>query len=190
MSTKKKSLNDAGVKDAAAGEAASEAGTSEAEAAGPGAAVPDVAMLIEANPEIPEVIVDLLRVSERLTAVMEREIEMIREMDPAEMKALQEQKSGLAAAYEARLRNVKESPSILDTLNDEVRGGLRSLTERFAETLNRNERSLHAARQATDAMLQTVVNAVAKQQRETAGYSPRGGHAAPSGTPISLDQRF
>jgi hypothetical protein len=188
MSTKKKPLNDAGtndaglsgggVKDAAAKVTAaptseagmSKAGASEAEAAGPEADVPDVAMLIEANPEIPEVIVDLLRVSERLTAVMEREIEMIREMDPAEMKALQEQKSGLAAAYEARLRNVKESPSILDMLNDEVRGGLRALTERFAETLSRN--------------------AVAKQQRETAGYSPRGGHAAPSGTPISLDQRF
>ncbi len=183
MSAKEKPVADAG-------ESVTAATAEETAAAVNEPAHPSVAEIIEANPDTPEIIVDLLRVSERLTALMEREIDMIREMDPAEMKALHDGKAGLAAAYEARLRNVSEDPSLLDTLNDEVRGALRSLTERFAETLNRNERSLHAARQATDAMLRTVVNAVAKQQREKAGYSPRGNHAAPSGAPISLDQRF
>lgn len=147
-----------------------------------------------AGTEVTAEVTELLTVTSRLIGVLEREIEMIREMEPSEMQALQEEKIVLAAAYEARLKALRDADhGGLEALSPDLRAELRRTTERFQETLAENERMLRAAKEATDSLLGAIAEAVRKQQAAGSGYSSAGTPRRPeaaSGTSMALDQRL
>lgn len=124
-------------------------------------------------------IADLLKLTSRLIDVLEREVEMLRKMRPSEMQALQEDKIVLAAAYESQVTALKEHPELLAELNPGLRAELARAGERFQATLAENERALRAARQATEGLLKTVVEAL-EQRDAPAAYGAAGtGEGAP-----------
>jgi transketolase len=136
---------------------------------------------------------ELLQTMSRLIAVLEREIEMLRTMEPQEMQALQEEKIVLAAAYESRLQSLRDDPPGPAELDDTLRAELQQTTARFQGTLAENERMLRAARQASERLLQAIAQSLQRQDAERSGYSaagrPRAGVGTP-GQPMTLDQRL
>ncbi len=94
-------------------------------------------------------------------------------MRPSEMQALQEDKIVLAAAYESQVTALKEHPELLAKLSPDLRAELARAGERFQATLAENERALRAARQATEGLLKTVVEAL-EQRDAPAAYSAAG----------------
>lgn len=138
-------------------------------------------------------VTDLLTITSRLIGVLEREVAMLRELDPATMQSLQEEKIYLTAAYEAHMRTLRDNPRLLDGLDREVGAQVRETTRRFQTALNENERALHAAKQATDGLLEAIAAAVNKQQRAHRPYSAAGARrerAELSHAPLTLDQRL
>lgn len=137
-------------------------------------------------------VTELLRTTSRLIGVLEREIDMLRQMKPSEMQALQEEKIVLAAAYESRLKQIAADPSLVDSMTPELKAELTQTTERFQHALVENERVLRAAKHATDSLLDAIVDAVGKQQPEIS-YAANGEQRAyptARSQSVAIDQRF
>jgi flagellar biosynthesis/type III secretory pathway chaperone len=138
-------------------------------------------------------VADLLRTTSRLMGVLEREVDMLRKMQPGEMQALQEQKIVLAAAYESQIRHLSGDPDAFAHLSDAEKQQLREGTERFQKVLADNERALRAAKRSTDSLLKAIVGAVDRQQSAGSGYAANGRQRAAadiSGRSIAIDQCF
>jgi flagellar biosynthesis/type III secretory pathway chaperone len=138
-------------------------------------------------------VADLLRTTSRLMGVLEREIDMLRQMKPGEMQSLQEQKIVLAAAYESQIKALGADADALADLSEAEKQQLREATERFQKVLADNERALRAAKQSTDSLLQAIVGAVERQQTANSGYAANGRQRAAAGIAgrsIAIDQRF
>ena len=140
----------------------------------------------------PARIVDLLKIMSRLMQLLQREIALLRDMKPTEMQDLQRDKIVLAAAYQSRVKAMREDQSALEATNPELHAALSDAAQRFHETLADNERALQAARQVTDRVLSAIAKEVERQRRDKTGYSAAGAaRAAGLDRPVSVavDQR-
>ena len=143
----------------------------------------------------PNEITDLLKIITRLTGVLEREIEMLRAMKPSEIQALQQDKLVLTAAYEARIKSLKDNPQTLRDLPAELRAALRETIGGFQTTLAENERRLRAARDVSDRVLRAIADELEQRQNNNKGYAPAGaftGRPAGGRQPVSVafDERL
>ncbi|MFQ6017277.1 MAG: hypothetical protein ACE5KF_03710 [Kiloniellaceae bacterium] len=138
----------------------------------------------------PDQITELLGITGRLTAVLEREVEMLRAMEPAAMQALQQDKMALAAAYESQLKKLKHDPGPLDALTPERGAELRTAIEAFRKTLAKSEHALRAAKETIDRVLRAIAEELKRKIHAAPSYSAGGlapsGDRSASGEPVSL----
>ncbi len=139
---------------------------------------------------------DLIRVTSRLIAVLEREVELLRAKPSTEFEALQEEKSALTAAYESQARSLSGHPELLEALQPVLRAELNRVTGRFKSVVSANEAALRAARETTQRVLQAIADELDRSRCDQTGYSAQGG-AAPSSRrtsrpplSIALDERL
>lgn len=133
----------------------------------------------------------LLSSTRELTAVLEEEIALIREAEPAAMRELQQRKAHLAAAHEMCVKALKDDPEALAALSQDERDELGAAAETLHNTLRRNARAIEAARRVTEELLSATVDIVRKHRRQNSGYAPHGGHRGPServSVPMTFDQ--
>jgi len=139
---------------------------------------------------------DLIQLSSRLIAVLEREVELLRAAKPSEIEKLQQEKSNLTAAYESQAKSLSSQPELLEALRPVLRSELKRVTDRFQSAVAANEVALRAARETTQRVLQAITDEIGKNRSENAGYSAQGYAASSSqktsGQPlsISLDERL
>ncbi len=139
---------------------------------------------------------DLIQVTSRLIAVLDREVELLRTMPSNGIEALQEEKSALTAAYESQARSLSGHPELLEALQPVLRAELERVTARFQSAVSVNEAALRAARETTQRVLQAIADELDKNRRDSAGYSAQGYAASSSrrtsGQPLSiaLDKRL
>ncbi len=139
---------------------------------------------------------DLLQVTSRLIAVLEREVKLLRAVPSTEFEELQAEKSALTTAYESQARSLSGHPELLEALQPVLRAELKRVTGRFQSAVAANEVALRAARETTQRVLQAIADELDKNRCDKAGYSAQG--CAPSssrrtsGPPLSitLDQRL
>lgn len=143
-----------------------------------------------------EQVTDLLNIIERLSGLLERENDMLRTMKPLEIQSLQEDKLALTAAYEVRIKSLKESPDEVNALPPGARVGLKETIRRFQAMLTDNEHSLRAAREATERTLTAIAEEVRLKTQEHAAYSDKGAVTKPAdkarmpAVSLTYDQRF
>ncbi len=145
---------------------------------------------------VPNQITELLKITGRLIGVLEREIEVLRAMQPAEIEALQQDKITLSAAYEAQIKSLAGQPRILEAVQPTLKAEFEAVTRKFQSTLAANERALRAARDTSQRVLEAIAYEIDRKRRENTGYSAGGYAAAASksafGQPVSvaIDERF
>lgn len=136
---------------------------------------------------------DLLAITSRLIACMEREIELLRAMQPKELRQLQEDKTALADAYRAFVLALKEPDAAADSVNDVLRDELAEATERFQASLSDNLRALRAMRDVNERVMRAVVQALEEPRVQVTGYNQRGavkrGKRSPVLGPVAVQQR-
>jgi hypothetical protein len=113
---------------------------------------------------------NLLFVTDRLIDLMTKEVEFLKNMQPEDIRELQEDKNDLARAYERYMEEIKAAPEILSQVDDSLKAKLRSATDRFNVAITENERSLRAVKSVSERLLNVIVNAVAEKQ-SGAAYS-------------------
>ncbi len=139
---------------------------------------------------------NLLQVTSRLIAVLDREVELLHASPSTEFEALQEEKSALTAAYETQTRSLTGHPELLEALQPVLRAELKRVTGRFKSAVAANEVALRAARETTQRVLQAIADELGRNRCDQAGYSAQGSAASSSrrmsGPPlsISLDRRL
>ncbi len=139
---------------------------------------------------------DLIQVSSRLIAVLEREVKLLRAVPSTALAEVQEEKLVLTAAYESQARSLAGHPDLLEALQPVLRAELQRVTSRFQSAVSDNEVALRAARETTQRVLQAIADELDKDRCDQASYSAQGRAASSSRStsrpPLSIafDQRL
>ena len=139
---------------------------------------------------------DLIKITSRLIAVLEREVELLRTTRPAEIEDLQQEKTVLTAAYESQAKSLAGRPELLDGVQPVLRTELTQTIDKFQSTLAKNERALRAARDTTHRVLKAIADEIDRKRRENAGYAAVNNGAAPAQpgaqrpVSVAIDERF
>lgn len=131
----------------------------------------------------------MIAIISRLIELMEQENGFLATMQPQEIRALQEEKTRLAGAYERCMKSLKTNPGVLAAADPGIKAELRSATLRFQEALVENERALRAVKTVSERLLNVIVSSLAEKQSGP-GYSAIGAFskagATGNGKAISL----
>jgi hypothetical protein len=132
----------------------------------------------------------LIKIGSRLIDVMEREIAMLREMRPGDLKGLSSDKDTLVAAYEDCMSALKSDDKLIAAASPAIKDELLRIAAKLNATVTANERALSAARAANERLLKAVVDAVAADRERGAGYAKNGARNTPlprNAKPVSLN---
>ena len=144
---------------------------------------------------------DLLAITSRLIACMERAVELLRAMKPKELRQLQRDMSTLSDAYRAFVLALEEPDIAADAVTDVLKEELVEATERFQAALQDNLRALRAMRDVnervmravTERVMRAVVDALEEPRLQVTGYNQRGalrrGRRQPAIGPAAIQQR-
>lgn len=131
---------------------------------------------------------DLIQVTARLGAVLEKENALLRAMQPAKIRALQDDKVALANAYQALVRELSRDPKRFEDVAPTLRLELKTALTRFDSLAQQNGAALHAAQTVNRRVMVTLIDAVKKQQAPAPGYGRDGASMGPAtkAPPLSL----
>jgi hypothetical protein len=132
----------------------------------------------------------LIKIGARLIDVMEREIAMLRDMRPGELKGLASDKDTLVAAYEDCMAPLKSDDKLIASASPAIKEELMRIAAKLNVTVAANERALSAAKAANERLLKAVVDAVAADRQRGTGYAKNGGRNISSprnAKPVSLN---
>ena len=135
----------------------------------------------------------IIHIVEDLTAVMSREVELLRAMRVRDFGELQDHKLGLVQSYEKHTEHLRANPAFVDALDPVVRTELTDVMERMHAVMSENEQAISAARAANQRVATAIVNAVQEHTSESAGYSAQGRAAKCSAQPpvsVQIDQQL
>lgn len=138
---------------------------------------------------------ELLQVTNRLASLLEREIGLLRQMDPKAMQNVQQEKIVLAAAYQVALSDLRALPQWEEELPADLRQEVHSAASRFQAVLIKNERALRAAKETTERVLSYVVEEIDKQKDGPKGYGKTGAYSLPNhrnqtSAAVAINQRL
>lgn len=128
----------------------------------------------------PKMAETLLALMQALTAVLDEETVLLGKQDFAGVEALRERKARLARDYQVDIKTLAQKPDLLKAEPDAIRAKLRAMGENLAEATQRNATILKAAIGATQALVQTVMDAALKETKKNRGYTD------PRKTPLML----
>ena len=147
----------------------------------------------QAAPPSPEELRQVIHIIEDLTAVMSREVELLRAMRVRDFGELQDHKLGLVQAYEKQTEDLRSNPAFVEAIDPLLRDELADVMERMHAVMSENEMAINAARTANQRVATAIVKAVEEQQSENAGYSNRGAANRTAAKPpvsVQVDQHL
>ena len=146
----------------------------------------------EAAPPSAEELRQVIHIVEDLTAVMSREVELLRAMRVRDFGELQDHKLGLVQAYEKQTEHLRANPAFAEAIDPVLRAELTDVMERMHMVMSENEVAINAARSANQRVATAIVNAVQIQQSESSGYSSKGSLSKAAKPPVSvqIDQQL
>jgi hypothetical protein len=139
---------------------------------------------------------ELIDVTESLTAVIERESDLLKELRVKEIGALQQEKTSLSGLYEIRIREAVQEPELFKAVDPGTRSRLRIASEAFERYARRNANALRAALEMNTRMVNTIAKLATRQQVQPSGYGADGSRPrvarkqAHSVMPMTLNQQL
>ncbi|TXH38472.1 MAG: hypothetical protein E6Q98_03020 [Rhodospirillaceae bacterium] len=119
-------------------------------------------------------VAELLAITSRLIACMEREVELLRSLKPQELRQLQSDKMALADAYRAFALALREPAPESEAVDDVLRQELVEATERFQAAVQDNLRALRAMRDVNERVMRAIVHALEEPRAQVTGYNSKG----------------
>lgn len=115
----------------------------------------------------------LIRLTDRLTALLDQETACFEARKPHEAVTLQAEKTRLATIYRTETRLAAQDNSRLAGLNETLKTRLRANTTRFETALARNGAAVEALKSLTEGLVKALADEAARQAQAKAGYGPR-----------------
>jgi hypothetical protein len=116
----------------------------------------------------------LIRITERLSSLMNQEVELLRGRRARDIKALQGDKESLAAVYQRMMLDLQNDPGMLDGLDPDRREAMLRAAHNLEVAAADNAIALHSALQANQRLMQAIAEAVRDQRQENLPYARNG----------------
>lgn len=123
---------------------------------------------------------ELIDVTESLTAVIDRENELLQELRIKEIGALQQEKTSLSGLYELRMREAIQDVGAFNSVTPEIRERLRHASAAFDSSAQRNARVLKAALEMNSRMVNKIAQLATRQETRPNGYGADGTTPSPT----------
>lgn len=120
----------------------------------------------------------LIRLTTRLTELLDQETALFEARKPHEAGALQTEKSRLALIYRAETQQAAKDPNRLAGLAPALKAQLTQTTERFDAALRRNGEAVATLKTLTEGLVKAIADEAARQKQASAGYGPAAGSAS------------
>lgn len=133
---------------------------------------------------MPIEIAEILDVAETLTALLNRESDLVRSMRIGEIAPLQTEKVELTRRYQRLLQGLGGPAHDKIVLPPPIKSVLVDAGRRLADAAVTNQQALRIGQAATDRLIGSIVTAIKQQRPSTAGYTPR--KVAPRATSRSI----
>ncbi|NKB48453.1 MAG: hypothetical protein GKS02_03700 [Alphaproteobacteria bacterium] len=136
---------------------------------------------------------DLIRMTDRLSQLMEQEVELLRGRRANDIQALQSDKESLAAVYQRIITDLQHNPAALAGLDDQRRDRLKHAAARLQGAATGNAIALRSAIEANHQLIETIAGAIRDQGNAHAPYTSNGRIAHGNGVqtkqhmPVSLN---
>ena len=117
---------------------------------------------------------DLIRMTDRLSQLMEQEVELLRDRRANDIQALQSDKESLAAVYQRVITDLQHNPTALQGLDDSRRDRLKHAAARLQGAATGNAIALRSAIEANHQLIETIAGAIREQSNEHAPYMANG----------------
>ena len=138
---------------------------------------------------------DLIVITGHLADLLEKENAALRAHQALEVRALLEEKTKLARAYEHGIKSLREAPQILAGADAELRERLRLVGSRLQELMDENAKLLKIAINVGRRVMDAFAEAVKSVDKGAGTYGAngsmaarrRGRHSAPQGMAVSLN---
>ncbi|WP_417482167.1 flagellar basal-body protein FlbY [Maricaulis sp.] len=114
----------------------------------------------------------LLRLTARLTELIQSETRMFQRRRPQDAVALQDEKSKLANIYRAEVARARAEPSRFAGASPAAKQALRQVTESFHAALAENSRAVTAMKIITEGVVRAIADEAARQRNTGNGYGP------------------
>ena len=117
---------------------------------------------------------ELIEVTESLTAIIDRENQLLQELRIKEIGALQQEKTSLSGLYELRMREALQDVGIFNEVEPELKEQLRHVSEAFDRSSQRNAGALKAAMEMNSRMVHKIAQLATRQETQPNGYGANG----------------
>ncbi|MEN0651606.1 MULTISPECIES: flagellar basal-body protein FlbY [Hyphobacterium] len=114
----------------------------------------------------------LIRLTRRLTELLEKETALFNARRPLDTEDFQHEKTRLATLYRREIGAVKEDPSRLAGIPETAKRTLKEVTERFTEALHANGMAVDTLRVLTEGVIRSVAEEAGRQRDTLNGYGP------------------
>lgn len=117
---------------------------------------------------------DLIRMTDRLSQLMEQEVELLRDRRANDIQAMQSDKESLAAVYQRVITDLQQNPTALADLDDQRRDRLKHAAARLQGAATGNAIALRSAIEANHQLIETIAGAIRDQGNAHAPYTANG----------------
>jgi exonuclease VII large subunit len=120
----------------------------------------------------------MVRLTQRLTQLLDRETELFKARRPKEAIVFQDEKSKLASIYRLETEAVSKDRSRLAGIDAALKNRLKTATQTFETALKRNGIASEALKTLTEGVAKVIIQEATRQQNAKAGYGPGASQTA------------
>lgn len=130
---------------------------------------------------------DFISTTDRLSEILENEIESLKKLRVRDLKPVEGEKYFLTEKLETYKKLLEKKPQIVHSLSKEERDELRIKALKFGSLVNEDRKQILRSKLATEMLMDTIKSAVQDNTAKSMGYNRMGIHndAKTSGTPYS-----
>ena len=115
-------------------------------------------------------VLNLIDITKNLTAILNEEMDFLKENRPAEVEKIQQRKNSLTASYQKEMNTIKINGGLASAGNGEVVRRLKKESRDFQKTLEKHHRFIKAKKNLSERMIQDISREVANQSGSSSKY--------------------
>ena len=112
----------------------------------------------------------LIILTNRLTEIVTREIGILKERRPSDLKTLEDEKNKLARVYSHEMQLIGNQRGLIEGVKDELMKALKKATAAFRDALAQHQAILTSARSITEGMVKSIAEEVNATRKPVIGY--------------------
>lgn len=117
---------------------------------------------------------NLIHMTDRLSQLMEQEVDLLRGRRARDVQALQTDKESLASLYQRIITDLQQNPAALEGLDDHRRERLKYAAARLQGAATGNAIALRSAIEANRQLIEAIAAAIRNQSNANAPYMANG----------------